>query len=132
MSLDTQVADECDNPAEHIKESFVEEDVNLKAVLVDRNASMDGFCTKILLLAIKDIKAGDELFYEKGKNYYANLGTFQDLSEKEQSDCKAYYDIKLSDMVPKLKSWKNVLHKGSGTFQGEEKANKGTAAGKKK
>ncbi len=99
------------------------------------NASMDGFCTKsrFYCWSSKTLKpGGDELFYEKGKNYYSNLGTFQDLTEKEQSDCKAYYDIKLSDMVPKLKSWKNVLHKGSGTLKGEEKANKGTAAGKKK
>ena len=84
-------------------ENFIKEDVILKAIIVDKNGSLQDLVTRALLLATKEIKAGDELFYEKGKNYYVNLGTFQSLSEKEQVDYRSYYGLTLPDMVPPLK-----------------------------
>ena len=110
--MDTTVFPSIENPAVEIQESFDEKDINLRPILTDQNQMLD-ILPRLLLVATRNIKEGDELFYEKGKNYYVNLGTFQELSAKEQTECKAYYGIKVADMIPSVKTWKQVLSNGS-------------------
>jgi hypothetical protein len=111
MFLDTSVFDAVDNPLTKAYDFFDKKSVNIKGILTDINRSMHGLIPRVLFVATKDITAGTELCYEKGKNYYCNLGTFQKLSSKKQEDCKSYYDITLDDLNPKVKSWKVVTSK---------------------
>ena len=108
MYFDVSVFKDIDNPFVNSYDFFKKEYLNCKAVLTDIENSLHGILPRVLMVATKAISAGDELSYEKGKNYYCNLATFQKLTLKEQENCKSYYDITLSDLNPIVKSWKVV------------------------
>ena len=103
-----------ENPANVMQEYFNREAVNLEATIYDVENSCSGIIPRVLLTATRDIQMGEVLSYEKGRNFYTPLGTFQSLSKKEQDECKAYYDIALMHLEPTVKTWTKVKSKTPG------------------